>query len=335
MVVFDAAVGQANNLTISTLADGRVRLDDVVAVTPGTNCTAIDSTAVACKNPPKGLWIELEDGDDTVTTSANLPARLSGGPGNDELRGGPAADVLDGGPGADTVYGGFGIDEVSYENATTAVAVDLDGIGGDDGAPGEHDSIALDIENLRGGPFNDTLTGNPLDNQISGGPGNDVINGGAGNDLLVPGDGDDTVIGGPGVDRADYQEHTAGIIADLDGAIGDDGSPGERDTLGADVENLTGTPYDDVLIGNDGANEINGLAGQNIIKGLGGPDKLTAGSVIYGGDGDDTLTGSGAQSYLLGEAGEDTIVGKTAFDLIDGGPNADTCTGEKLFNCEN
>jgi Ca2+-binding RTX toxin-like protein len=307
-------------------------------------CTAINSKAVACKHPSQGLWITLGDGSDTATSSADILTRYFGGPGDDVIDAGPGMDIIDGGPGADAMMGGSGTDEVTYENATSGVFADLDGMPNDDGAPGEGDSIALTVENLRGGPFADTLVGDPFDNQISGGPGNDVIegaagndviDGAAGNDLLVPGAGDDIVNGGPGTDRVDYQDHTAGVIADLDGASGDDGSPGERDTLGADLENLTGTALDDVLIGNDSANEITGLAGQNIIKGLGGADKLTAGSVIFGGDGNDTITGAATgQGYLVGEAGNDTIVGKSPFDLIDGGPNTDACTGEKLFNCE-
>ena len=105
--------------------------------------------------------------------------------------------------------------------------------------------------------------------------------------------------------------------------------------LALDVENLLGTAFDDrCLIGGfEAGRDQRAGAGQNIIKGLAGADKLTNGSVVYGGDGNDTITGAGNQSYLVGERGNDTITGTTVFDLIDGGLNTDTCTGEKRFNC--
>lgn len=97
---------------------------------------------------------------------------LTGGSGDDLLSGNAAANLLDGGPG-----NANGFDTVDYSERTAAIAVDLDGAAGDDddGATGEGDTVAADIEAIRGGSGNDVLMGNGADNLLDGGPGADVL----------------------------------------------------------------------------------------------------------------------------------------------------------------
>jgi RTX calcium-binding nonapeptide repeat (4 copies) len=80
---------------------------------------------------------------------------------------------------------------VIYQRATPVI-VSI-GDGANDGAPGEHDDVQTDVENVTGGAGDDTLTGDAGANRIDGGGGNDVISGGPGQDTLVGGDGNDTI----------------------------------------------------------------------------------------------------------------------------------------------
>jgi hypothetical protein len=87
--------------------------------------------------------------------------------------------------------GDAGVDTVIYQRATPVSA--SIGDGANDGAPGEHDDVQADVENVTGGTGGDALTGDAGANRIDGGGGDDVITGGAGPDTLIGGDGNDTI----------------------------------------------------------------------------------------------------------------------------------------------
>lgn len=155
--------------------------------------------------------------------------------GNDSLYGLGGDDYLYGDGfsdhllGADFFSGGDGIDWVGYGEHTAAqpVSVDLDGAVGDDGAAGEGDTIAVDVENVGGTPGADVLTGNAGPNRLDGWQGNDTISGLGGNDSLFGQQGHDWVYGGDGDDLLsgeDGNDHLYGQNhADtLNGGIGTD-----------------------------------------------------------------------------------------------------------------
>ena len=102
-------------------------------------------------------------------------------------------------------------------------------------------------DSMSGGAGNDKLTGKDGIDTLTGDAGNDQLSAGAGNDMLIGGAGADTFIGGAGADTVMYTDHTAAVIADLDGVVGDDGQKGEKDTLGKDIEHLFGGPGADTL----------------------------------------------------------------------------------------
>jgi Ca2+-binding RTX toxin-like protein len=156
---------------------------------------------------------------------------------------------------------------------------------------------SISIRTLDG---DDTITNaTAVGSLLRGGDGNDRLFGGTGDDTLVGGFGSDLLQGGPGSDTVSYGEvsNRLGVRADLDGAVGNDGSSedgpaGARDTIASDVENLEGTHADDVLTGNAGPNVIDGIGGHDQVRGLGGDDTLTAdgGGSIDGGAGIDQCT---------------------------------------------
>ena len=157
--------------------------------------------------------IRGEGGNDVVDGGDGVDV-LIGGPGSDTVNGGPAGDILESyidglgfsGPiepadtaGADSLSGGPGNDTVSYEARNDPITVAIDGQA-NDGAPGEGDDIASDVEIVKGGTAGDTMTGSGGPNWFYGMDGNDNIQGGAGDDNLRGDGGDDTVLGEDGTD---------------------------------------------------------------------------------------------------------------------------------------
>ena len=183
------------------------------------------------------------------------------------------------------------------------------------------------------GAGNDTFYGYGGDDTIyaeSGG--NDVLYGGAGNDWLEGGAGADKLYGGDGIDTISYNLSGAGVHV----AIGGTGSGGEAqgDVIGADVENISASQHDDVLVGSAAANSLLGLGGNDNLSGLGGND------VLDGGDGNDVVRGGAGADQLNGGLGIDTVtysdstVGVTVNLLTLTGQGGDA-QGDNISNFEN
>jgi hypothetical protein len=172
-----------------------------------------------------------------------------------------------------------------------------------DGAAGENDNIAADVENITGGAGDDTLGGNGLTNVLNG---------------------------GPGTDTATYAGRAENITANLDD-LANDGAPGENDHL-VGFESLTGGNGNDFLTGSPGPNRLDGGPGGDVLDGGDGTDALV------GSDGNDQLTGgSGVDNYAAGE-GDDAV---TSFDGlpedVDCGGGNDGATvdvADRLAACE-
>jgi Ca2+-binding RTX toxin-like protein len=145
---------------------------------------------------------------------------LTGGSGNDILHGNDGDDVLDGGDGDDFLYGGAGDDilmvstgtdvldgmtdplgdTASFANATgpTGVTVDLNSAGPHDYSTAFNNvptvTTLLNIQNVTGTNFADTLVGDGQNNVLTGGGGNDILRGNGGDDTLIGGANDDTAV---------------------------------------------------------------------------------------------------------------------------------------------
>ena len=106
-----------------------------------------------------------------------------------------------------------------------------------------------------GGPesdaADDTLWGLDGDDYLSGGGGVDLLMGGGDDDTLEGGSGGDTLDGGTGFDTASYKLSPAAVFINLElgTAFGGDA---EDDTFRS-IENVTGSRFDDVIVGDDGA----------------------------------------------------------------------------------
>jgi Ca2+-binding RTX toxin-like protein len=212
---------------------------------------------------------------------------LIGNEGANVLTGLGGDDYLTGGAGADILDGGSDIDTVSYTGSSAGVWVDLAnsyGSGGD--AEGD---IFYNIENITGSNYDDTLVGDTYDNVLNGWDGHDELRGGAGNDSLKGGFGDDyleggqgadKLVGGEGVDTASYHYSSTGVAVDLATGTGSNGEAAGDVLYG--VENVTGSNFDDTLIGDAKDNVLGGLRGQDTLKGGLGADDLYAGGTHAG-----------------------------------------------------
>jgi len=279
------------------------------------------------------------DGDDLLLGQA----------GNDTLHGGNGADWLEGGAGDDYVVGGHGVDTVNFEDAAAAVVVTLDSAAlyADTGSfqqdTGEGLDVILEVENLRGSDYGDTLYGDDGANTIEGLKGDDYINGDLGDDYLFGGEGDDEIVDTEGQGRL-YGDDGADIITAGGSADHLDGGDG-ADVLdgGEGADEIQGGEGDDVLVGGGGDDVIFGGLGSDTLsfESLGGPvtvslaetgpqatgfGDVTVSEVenLHGSDFDDGLTGDAEANTIQGLGGADTIRGGGGDDLLDGGAGSDT-----------
>jgi Ca2+-binding RTX toxin-like protein len=85
-----------------------------------------------------------------------------------------------------------------------------------------------------------------------------------------------------------------------------------------------------MITGSDLADRINGLGGNDTIRGGLGNDTINGGAgvdFLYGGDGNDTLFGGIDSDFMYGEAGNDTMRGEIGADVMFGGEGNDTIYG--------
>lgn len=271
-------------------------------------------------------------GDDRIYAHSNFgeTAAVFGDDGNDTLFGSAGADKMDGGAGNDWVdYSMENTAQVGWSSHwgnymwNPGVTVDLtQGTGHGGWAEGD---TYVNIENVRGTDYADTITGDANANILDGGAGNNVVHGGDGNDTLMGngqlfGDGgDDTFIasssgttsydGGDGIDTVDYSHSTDRVVVDLAGSLSGFLQSGEIDAQGnhlsvdsyANIENVEGGQNNDMILASNDDNVIDGNGGNDLIMGFGGND------TINGGDGDDMIEGGAGADHLDGGTGINTV----------------------------
>lgn len=300
-------------------------------------------------NGAGGDDVVIGRGGDDRLAGGNGNDLVSGGAGDDLIGGNRGDDTLIGGAGADTLSGGPGADLVDYSESDAQIVVDL-AEGTVSGGHAEGDLI-LAIWHVTGSAFDDELTGDRLANRIDGGSGRDTVVGGAGADTLT---------GGRGIDWLDYSSSASAVTVDLENGSGE-GGDAEGDVVSG-FENLVGSDFDDLLIGNQDPNNLLGGDGDDTLVGGSGADTLQGGSGnnwsdysasstsvrvnletgtgefgdatgdrlidiqnVRGSEFSDTLTGSDADNAFNSGAGDDTITGGGGSDtfIFEGAHGAD------------
>ena len=118
----------------------------------------------------------------------------------------------------------------------------------------------------------ENITGSKYDDSLYGDAGINILSGDAGNDVLAGGAGADTLRGGTGIDMIAYEGSNAAVNVNLKTGILS-GGHAQDDTVDS-IENVKGSNYNDVITGNDSANLIYGLGGDDLILGGLGKDVI-------------------------------------------------------------
>lgn len=279
-------------------------------------------------------WLSGEGGVNTVYGGGGDDF-LDGGGSNDLLDGGTGNDTLWGGGGIDTLVGGEGTDtaqvfgassdySLTYLGDGTWQLVDLNLADNDEETDllvgiervqflGDNVTINLlapngtsGIDVIFGTDESDAISGLGGDDQLRGNGGNDLVYGGDGNDFVNGGNGDDLIDGGAGIDRAGYyvtDPLLGGITVSLllQGTAQDVGSQGWDTLVG--IENVSGTPFADVLTGDAQNNWLWGSSSW-----IGSAQSLANNDTIDGGDGDDLIQVGFGNHVLTGGIGNDTLL---------------------------
>lgn len=306
----DWMLGDAGDDTLSGDDGSDVLWGDAVAVLGGAALGVEDFAATDSANfqrPANYSAVLLLSPGVVWTTSAaswKVPARLGGlsveasSVGADVLIGGgdAAGDFLFGGGGVDRLFGGGGAD---YLDAGSGNDPAIEGGAGDD--------VIL------AGAGNDTINAGDDADWIVAGSGDDLIRGGSGNEVIFADAGNDTLYAG------DAAYGRAG--ADLHLILGGD-----------DQDVIYGDNGDDTVLGGLGGDAVFTFAGDDLIYAL---DTSSAVDVqahrLDGGDGNDTIYGSGGADLIHGDNpqatggsdGDDRILAGAGNDTVDAGGGND------------
>ncbi|MBR1942981.1 hypothetical protein IJ843_04530, partial [bacterium] len=263
--------------------------------------------------------------------------KLYGGAGNDYLDGGAGNDYLDGGAGNDTLIGGAGNDTIHGGAGTNSITGGI----GDDRLYSDTGNTYFYFNHGDGkdyvyfGNLTDTLVFN--DASLA----DDLKFYNESNNLVIrysDNENDAVVIYNyfKSSQKLKYIVTTDSAEAELLSAVmAREGYFVEMNGVANKKNTLTGTAYNDSIVGGNLQNVINGGNGHDIIYGGNSADTLYGGNgrdTIYGGGGNDLIYGNADNDVLYGGAGADTIYGGANDDTIYGGADNDRLYGEAGTN---
>ncbi|MBD2533715.1 FG-GAP repeat protein [Nostoc flagelliforme FACHB-838] len=270
--------------------------------------------------------INGQGGDDIIDGKSGNDL-LRGGTGNDTLIGGALNDTLESGAGNNSLVGGTGDDQLNANSSTGNNTLN--------GGAGK-DFLSIDYSTgdnlLNGDDGNDSLRV-----VFSDDVGKNTLNGGNGDDLLfltlypsasktTPFDlATQAVDGGKGNDllSVDYKYATKGITTTFNVTtnIGSITAGTNQVSNYKNIErlNISGTAYDDNIVGNNGNDTLYGEGGNNTIIGGAGNDYLNTydsggDNLLSGGDGNDSLDASA--DYIGNRSGNNTLNGGAGDDYL-------------------
>jgi uncharacterized delta-60 repeat protein len=185
---------------------------------------------------------------------------------------------------------------------------------------------------LSGGSGNDTIAVGAGDVFVDAGTGNDRVTCGAGkhviflregNDRATTGRGKDTIICGDGNDRV-----ITGAKSDcVQGEAGDDSI-----TCGSGWDSIYTGDGNDTVYGGVGNDKIQDKLDPPEDSEGDPPGLLTGHKHLFGGDGNDSITGSSEADTIFGNGGADTIQGMLGADSISGGGGNDEIWGNDPYD---
>ncbi len=307
----------------------------------GNNTGMVLQVYVDVTNLMYGVTDTLYTGADNVgiAYSASIENAV-GGSGDDTLIGNALDNTFTGNAGNDTITGGAGMDKANYsgnfadytltQQGGNWVIADRRGINGTD--------VLSGVEKIE---FSD-LTWSLQDGSVSAlkfvpdwsekqgyvfarGYMTQRVNDKSSVDLMAPGQhvmesgkGNDVLVGGAGVDTVRYANAKGGMLVDLGARVAqslDKNTPSETGTdVLVDVENVIGSAYADLIVGNEA---------DNVLQGQGGADTLDGGEgndvAIFAGNRYDYALEKTADGYKLSRDGVTTLLRNVEMVQFDGG----------------
>ena len=254
---YTIAVANANDAPVITSAGG-----------------GATGNVVLAENTPKVMTVLASDPD--LAVGQKLTFTIAGGAD-------AAAFKIDAATGALAFANGVGADFELPGDAGADNVYDVQVKVSDPAGAFAVQSLAIQITNIPGY----TVVGQSIiTNVVKGSSEDDTLSGLGLTDYFYGYDGNDTFIGyggaldkfdgGAGSDTVSYASALSAVSADLSlgyGTLGD--AYGDKFLS---IENLTGSAYNDTLIGYGLANALDGGAGNDILQGNGGADVLTGGA---------------------------------------------------------
>ncbi len=236
------------------------------------------------------------------------------------INGTSADDILTQNPGEDDQLDGLdGIDTLDLRGLAEGVVLNLGYTTPQVIGPGQGSDSFINIENVYGTQFGDTITASFAAARLDGFGGDDVLIGRDFDDLVVGGEGHDRVKGAGGNDRV-YGGLGDDVVTGDDGddiVYGDEGD--DRAYGGGGADRIVGDDGNDILYGDEGDDRLWGGADNDVLFGGLGADVVDGGAgddLILGGDGDDVLKGGDGDDELRGGAGNDRLDGGAGLDVI-------------------
>lgn len=352
---------------------GSVRTDGLIVFTSDVNGFAADLSGVTFSGWTAGvdaMVISTSAGADDTVKAADVATNVNMSTGVDSVRGGSADDTfntgvalsagfsLDGKGGFDTlrITSSFSgtmslesgvvsdIEFLDNESASALIYIHGSQIGGAgtistvDGG-GDSASTVLFVTGTQANlgsvdlldwGFNDAIN-------FLGTAGADTLTGSSQGEVFNGTQGADRLAGRGGTDTVSYKGSHAGVAVSL--AAGTAASGFARGDTLIGIENVTGSGFADVLLGDDQANALTGEAGNDVLNGRQGADTLT------GNDGDDrfvfsNLAGSpagGERDRILDfsqSAGNRDVIDLSAIDAAAGTATNDSFSLVSAFSAE-
>lgn len=343
----DVLIGDAGNNVIN----GDNGNDLLIGGAGGDTLTGGNGTdTVSYVNALSGIAVTINgvgtlgDANGDVLSSIE---NLIGSAFDDVMTGDGGNNVIDGGLGNDIINGGAGIDTINYLTAASAVTVNLSNAGVNTTGGAGSDTLT-NFENMIGSNFNDILTGDGSANTIEGGLGDDVLNGGG------------------GVDTVSYENASGSVSVNISGlvvlGVAANASTGAAGNDGlSNFEDITGSAFNDILIGDAASNVITSGTGDDVLIGGAGADTLIGGAGIdtasyinatsavratLGGaalvqlgdalgdtfSGIENLTGSNFNDILYGDIANNILIGGLGNDDLRGFDGNDVINASQGFD---
>ena len=276
--------------------------DETVRISPGETVTIEEEDDLFCNDMTVDEIIASGNYNVIDNRAGALGSTVVGTPAADLILGSDNGDQLEGKRGDDCIIAGNGNDTIF------------------------------------GGKQNDIIYGQGGADTIEGDLGDDTIFGDADNDVLLGEDGNDTIDGGAGdADSCDGGIGTNTIlncepVVELfcdDMTIDELIASGNYNVIdnrdGSLGSTIIGTTGNDLILGSDNGDQLEGKRGDDCIIAGDGNDTVFGGKqndTIYGQGGIDTIEGDKNDDTIFGGSDNDIILGETGNDTIDGGPGS-------------